>query len=384
MTKLDLHNQFVKQFAVEPKVSVKSPGRINIIGEHTDYNDGFVLPTAIDKAVYVAVSDRDDDLIKLYAEDFQTLFESSLDSLAPTTEGWPNYILGVVNQLREQKLPIRGFNLYIDGDVPLGAGLSSSAAVECATGFALNVLFDLNLDRVALAKIGQQAEHTYAGVKCGIMDQFASILSKANHVVRLDCRDLSYTYEPLDLGKYTILLFNSNVKHALASTEYNDRREACEQGVAWIQEKYPQVSSLRDATTSMLNEMVLPKDETVFRKCQYVIKENLRVQAACVALHDGDLKELGRLMYQTHAGLRDDYQVSCPEIDFLVEYVSHFPEVLGARMMGGGFGGCTINIVHQSFVDLLIERIAPAYQAKFHKELDPIKIVPSNGTELLT
>ena len=384
MTKQDIHTQFVQHFAVEPKVSVKSPGRINIIGEHTDYNDGFVLPTAIDKAVYVAVSERDDDLIKLYAEDFKAFYESSLSSLAPTDAGWPNYILGVVNQFVEQGLPVRGFNLYIDGDVPLGAGLSSSAAVECATGFALNVLFDLKLDRVALAKIGQLAEHTFAGVKCGIMDQFASILSKANHVVRLDCRDLSYSYEPLELGDYTLLLLNSNVKHSLASSAYNDRREACEQGVAWIQEKYPAVKSLRDAEQSMLTEILLPKDETVYRKCKYVVEEVQRVQDACAALHVGDLEEVGRLMYLTHAGLQHDYQVSCPEIDFLVEYVSHFPEVLGARMMGGGFGGCTINIVHQSFVDLLIQRIAPAYKEKFNKDLEPIHVVPSNGTELLT
>ncbi|MGH2622645.1 MAG: galactokinase, partial [Sphingobacterium sp.] len=228
ITRAQICDRFKEIYQEELTLVVKSPGRINIIGEHTDYNQGFVLPAAIDKAIYVGLGKRDDQQIHLYAEDFKESFQVDIEALAPSDKGWPNYILGVVNQLKERKCAISGFNLYIDGDIPVGAGLSSSAAVECATGFALNELFQLALDRIEIAKIGQLAEHTYAGVMCGIMDQFASVLGKQDHVLRLDCRDLSYSYHPLALGNYEIMLFNTNVKHSLASSAYNDRRNACE------------------------------------------------------------------------------------------------------------------------------------------------------------
>src|SRR5690606_10755946 len=200
--------------------------------------------------IYVAVGKREDAIIRLYAEDFGKYFETDTAAIKPSPVGWANYILGVVNQIGERDKTVSGFNLYLDGDVPLGAGLSSSAAVECATGFALNELFDLGFDRTEIAKIGQLAEHTFAGVKCGIMDQFASVLSKKGHVIKLDCRSLAYEYVPLELGDYEIVLFNTNVKHSLASSAYNNRRELCEQGVQWISEKYPEVRSLRDATVA--------------------------------------------------------------------------------------------------------------------------------------
>lgn len=383
ISKEKISTRYKEVFDSDATHIVRSPGRINIIGEHTDYNEGFVLPTAIDKAIYVAVSRRSDNMVRLYAEDFQAFYETPLSAIHPTREGWPNYVLGVVNQLVERRLPVSGFNLYIDGDVPLGAGLSSSAALECATGFALNVLFDLELDRVEIAKIGQLAEHTYAGVQCGIMDQFASAMSKAGHVLRLDCRDLSFVYKPLELGDYTILLLNTNVKHSLASTAYNDRRAACEAAVALIQEGYPEVNSLRDATVAMLEELVLPVDTEAFVKARFVVEENERVDQVCAALENGDLETMGKLMYRAHEGLSEEYDVSCKELDFLVDYVRPFPEVLGARMMGGGFGGCTINLVHKRFEDLLIDRLKPVYEEKFGLELTAIKVVPSAGTSLL-
>ncbi len=383
ISKEQLEQRYNDVFESKPTHVVRSPGRINIIGEHTDYNEGFVLPTAIDKAIYVAVGKREDDLIRLYAEDFKAYFELALADIKPVEEGWPNYILGVVNQLLERGLPVAGFNMYIDGDVPLGAGLSSSAALECAAGFALNVLFDLQLQRVDIAKIGQLAEHTYAGVKCGIMDQFASVMSKAGHVVKLDCRDLSFAYTPLELGDYAILLLNTNVKHSLASSAYNDRRESCEEGVRLVQAKYPEVNSLRDVSVAMLDELVQPVDEDIYTKCRFVVEENQRLNDACAALERGDLEELGQQLFRAHEGLSKEYEVSCPELDFLVEYVREFPEVLGARMMGGGFGGCTINLVKKSFQDLLIERLTPIYQSKFGLDLTAIKVVPSNGTEIL-
>jgi galactokinase len=383
ISKEQVEHRYKTLFGTEPSHIVRSPGRINIIGEHTDYNEGFVLPTAIDKAIYVAVGRREDNQIRLYAEDFRAYFDVAIDDIQPVDLGWPNYILGVVHQLRLRGAQLGGFNLYVDGDVPLGAGLSSSAALECAAGYALNVLFDLQLGRVDIAKIGQLAEHTYAGVSCGIMDQFASVMSKAGHVVKLDCRDLSFSYKPLALGDYAILLLNTNVKHSLASSAYNDRRAACEAGVKLVQQHNAAVNSLRDVTVEMLDNWVKPIDTDIYTKCRFVVEENERLDRACKALEEGDLDELGEQMFQAHEGLSKAYEVSCAELDFLVDYVKQFPEVLGARMMGGGFGGCTINLVKTSFQDLLIERITPVYKEKFGLELTAIKVIPSDGTALL-
>lgn len=376
-------NRYYDVFQRKATHIVRSPGRINIIGEHTDYNEGFVLPTAIDKAIYVAVEKREDDIIRLYAEDFNELFEIQLADIHPVAQGWPNYVLGVVDQFIQRALPLGGFNMYVDGDVPLGAGLSSSAALECAAAYALNVLFDLQIDRVDIAKIGQLAEHNYAGVKCGIMDQFASVMSKAGNVVKLDCRDLSFSYKPLELGEYAILLLNTNVKHSLASSAYNDRRSACEAGVKLVQAARPDVRSLRDISFQDLETFVKPVETDIYAKCRFVLEENKRLHDACDALERGDLDELGAQLYHAHEGLSEVYEVSCKELDFLVDYVKGFPEVLGARMMGGGFGGCTINLVRTSFQDLLIERLVPIYKKEFGLDLTAIKVVPSNGTELL-
>src|SRR5690606_38557084 len=378
-----LKNRFQEVFGTAAQLLAKSPGRINLIGEHTDYNNGFVLPTAIDKAVYVAVSRRDDELIRLYAEGFDEHMEIALSAVAPTAVAWANYILGVVDQIQKKNQQLSGFNLYIDGDVPLGAGLSSSAAVECATGFALNELFNLNLDRKEIALIGQRAEHTFAGVKCGIMDQFASVLSKKGHVIKLDCRDLSYEYVPLDLGEYEIVLLNTNVKHSLASSAYNDRRASCEEGVAWVAEKYSHVRSLRDVTISMLDELVKARNEDTYRKCRYVIEENARLSLACEALREGDIVELGRQMFAAHTALSKDYEVSCPELDFLVDEVKTLDDVVGARMMGGGFGGCTINIVRKGSGSTITTQLAPRYRERFGLDLDVIFVQADGGSTLL-
>ncbi|WP_166335743.1 galactokinase [Sphingobacterium chungjuense] len=378
-----LKERYQALFGAEPDLMAKSPGRINLIGEHTDYNEGFVLPTAIDKAIYVAVAARDDDKIVLYAEDFSEYFESTVDTVSPSDKGWPNYILGVVDQLNKLNLAVKGFNLYVDGDVPLGAGLSSSAAVECATGFALNELFHFGLSRQEIAKIGQMAEHTFAGVKCGIMDQFASVLSKEDFVIKLDCRSLEYEHVPLLLGDYELVLFNTNVKHSLASSAYNDRRNSCEQGVAWLQKAYPDVLSLRDATVEMLEAVVKPKDEEVFTKCKYVVEENIRVELACEALKSGNIEEMGRQMFVAHQAISQDYQVSCAELDFLVDYMKNQPEAVGARMMGGGFGGCTINIVQKGHAERIARQVSPAYKEAFGLELEPIFVAASGGSTLL-
>lgn len=382
-TKETISSLYKEQYQAEPQLVAVAPGRINIIGEHTDYNDGFVLPAAIAQHTVVAVSKREDQIISLYSVLFKEEFTISLSELKPQKHSWVNYILGVVDQLVKKGCAISGFNMAVDGNVPLGAGLSSSASVECATAVALNQLFQLDLSKQELTQIAQLAEHTYAGVKCGIMDQFASMFGKENHVVRLDCKDLSYQYFPLELGDYALLLLNTNVKHSLASSAYNNRRAACEKAVEIIKAQYPEVTSLRDVTFSMLDELIKEQHPEIYPKAKYVVGEKLRVEGVCEALEAGDLAKVGALMVETHQGLSKDYEVSCNELDFLVDFIQPIPEVLGARVMGGGFGGCTINLVKKDYIDTLIEQIKPAYERKFHLELTPIKVSPAEGARIL-
>lgn len=374
---------FLRHFIDKPTI-VRSPGRVNIIGEHTDYNEGFVLPAAIDRAVYVAVAPRTDDKIQLYSGEFDDHFETSVAELKPAEKVWPNYILGVADQLVKRGYSIKGFNLAIDGDVPIGSGLSSSAAVECATAFALSEVFQLNIGKKDLAFIGQKAEHTFAGVMCGIMDQFASVFGKKDHVIKLDCRSLDYEYVPLKMEGYRILLLNTNVKHSLGSSEYNTRRAQCEQGVAWVKEHHSQVNSLRDVNMDMLNKYVLPQDELIYRRCKYVVEEIQRLLTGCEDLKRGDLKALGRKMFETHEGLSREYEVSCRELDFLVDAVRSHPAVVGARMMGGGFGGCTINIVQEEAIDRLVEQLGKSYGENMGKELTPYIAQVADGTSLVS
>ena len=262
---------FYQHFSNEPLI-VRSPGRVNIIGEHTDYNEGFVLPAAIDKAIYVAIGKADDEKIHLYAENFKESFEVAITDIKPTGH-WATYILGVVDQLIKRGYNIGGFNLALNGDVPVGAGLSSSAAVECAAVFALNELFALGIDKMEMVRIAQKAEHHFSGVMCGIMDMFTSMFGKKNHVIKLDCRSLEYEYKPLKLDGYKLVLLNTNVKHSLASSEYNTRRQQCEQGVAWVKKFHPSVNSLRDVDMQMLNAHVAAKDQIVYKRCRFVVEE---------------------------------------------------------------------------------------------------------------
>lgn len=365
-------------------VIVRSPGRVNIIGEHTDYNEGFVLPAAIDKAAYVAVSKRTDDVIKLYSEEFKESFDSSLRGLQPTQKGWPNYVLGVADQFIKRGYPIGGFNLVLDGDVPIGAGLSSSAAVECATAFALNEVFNLSIPKIELIKIGQKAEHEFAKVMSGIMDQFASMFGKKDHVIKLDCRSLEYEYMPLKMEGIKIVLFNTNVKHSLSSSEYNTRRQQCEAGVAMIQKKYPNVQSLRDATLPMLQEIVQPFDKLIYQRCKYVVEENIRLLTGCEDLKNGNIAALGQKMFATHYGLSKEYEVSCKELDFLVDYVKNKEAVLGARMMGGGFGGCTINLVKEESIEALVKEVSAAYSQNMNLETTVYIAKIEDGTNAIT
>lgn len=381
MIKDNLKKIFTEKFQAEPLL-VRSPGRVNIIGEHTDYNNGFVLPGAIDKAIYIAVSKRDDDLVSLYAANYNEDYTSKLSEVAPSKQSWPNYIVGIVDQLKKANKNITGFNAVVDGEVPLGAGLSSSAAVECATAFALNELFQLQLDKMQMVKMAQAAEHEFAGVKVGIMDMFASMFGKKDNVIKLDCRSLEYEYVPFHLQGIKIVLLNTNVKHSLASTEYNTRRKECEQGVEWIKEKHADVNSLRDATIAMLDECVLQKDKLVYKRCRFIVEEIQRLLQACEDLKRDDIPALGKKMFQTHDGLSKDYEVSCKELDFLVNDVRNNENVFGARMMGGGFGGCTINLVKEDAIDNLIKTISEKYEREMHLPLTAYVAEIEDGTSV--
>lgn len=386
MSSLNIATQLKERFAArfgEAACIVRSPGRINLIGEHTDYNQGFVLPAAIDKAIYLAIRPRKDDLVHLFAADLDAAFQTSLASLQRSEEGWPNYVLGVIDQLVKKGRKLGGMDIMLCGDVPLGAGLSSSAAVECATAFALNEVFGLKLEKVEMVKIAQRAENEFAGVQCGIMDQFASMMGRAEHLLRLDCRSLAYEYIPFRTDEIELLLLDTGVKHSLASSEYNLRRQQCEAGVAIIRQKYPEVQSLRDVTIEMLHEFRDKMDEVVFRRCSYVVEENARLLAGCEDLTRNDLAAFGRKMIETHDGLSELYEVSCAEADALVSLVRNNPDVLGARMMGGGFGGCTINIVKKGKIPDLLQKITPDYEEQFKRDLKHYQVSIDEGTSLI-
>jgi galactokinase len=353
-----------------PTLLVRAPGRINLIGEHTDYNEGFVLPAAIDKAIYFAVSARTDNRLELYAHDLNDHFSADLDHIVRSGKGWPDYLLGVVDQIRLAGYTIGGFNAVFGGDIPAGSGLSSSAAVENGMGFALNELFGLGLGKINLIHISQRAENQFVGMNCGVMDMFASMMGRRHHALRLDCRSLEYEYYPFEAPDYTLLLCNSGVKHALVDSAYNTRRLEAETGVRMLRASYPAIHSLRDVTMDMLLAEKHRLPEVVFRRCKHVVEENERVERAGKALAGSDWAALGALLYQSHEGLQHEYEVSCPEMDFLVDFTRSYEAVAGARMMGGGFGGCTLNLIHRDAVADFSGKIRHAYQDAYR--IDPV------------
>jgi galactokinase len=365
-------------------LTVKAPGRINLIGEHTDYNEGFVMPAAIQKAATVYIEKREDSTIHLFAEDIQESYTLNLDTVTKSSKDWANYIIGVIAQFQKVVTIPKGFTLRLKSDVPIGAGLSSSAAIECAVAFAINELFSLGLDRMQLTKMAQKAEHEYAGVLCGIMDQFASMFGKKDQVILLDCKTMHYQYYPLKLANYDIVLLDTQIKHALASSEYNTRRAECEQGIVMIQQRYPSTKSLREVSMDMLNECVDSSQMTkVYNRCKYVIAEIERTQAAAKDLQEGQLAAFGQKMFATHDGLSLLYEVSCPELDFLVKEVKDNPNVIGARMMGGGFGGCTINLIKKEATASVVQKLVASYHKTFQKNLLSYEVNIDDGASIL-
>ena len=395
---LAIRTQFSNHFNYNAALVVKSPGRINLIGEHIDYNHGFVLPAAIDKFIELAIGKRTDGAIHMGALDLEETIILPIHNLAPHATVWVNYIIGVVDQVfnnlatnENNFAKIKedfngGFSICFQGNIPLGAGLSSSAAVECAVLFALNELYNLSLTKMQMALMAQTAEHKFAGVHCGLMDMFASLHGEKNKAILLDCASLAFTYYPFELKDYSIVLFDTQIKHALASSEYNTRRLECEQGLKIIQEKYPTVKTFRDISLEQVEACLASNDvnrSKVHQRCKYVVEEIQRVQLAVQDLGKGDMQAFGKKMFETHKGLSSLYEVSCPELDFLVEAVSNNENVLGARMMGGGFGGCTINIIKKSAVEEITKELTASYAQVMHKELAVYITSIEQGTHIV-
>lgn len=370
---------FSENFSTQPKLFF-SPGRINLIGEHVDYNDGFVMPAAINKGVYYAISENQTDDIHFYAVDFDEHFSVNIHDIK-SNSSWKNYVLSVVNEILLLGKEIRGFNCVFGGDIPRGSGMSSSAAVEGGLAFALNEMFTIGLNRIELALLCQRAEHNFPNVQCGIMDQFANMNGKKDHVILLDCQRLEHEYFPLLLTGYKIVLINTKVHHSLASGEYNIRRQRCEEGLRILKTHLP-VQSFRDIKT--VDELEVGKNSMgpkVYNCCRYVIEEIGRTKNAATLLQQNDIAGFGKLMFETHEGLSKLYEVSCDELDFLVLQAREYPAVIGARLMGGGFGGCTINIVAEDGIANFIEDTSMEYHRQFDIIPEAYIVETADGTK---
>ncbi|HHU50270.1 MAG TPA: galactokinase [Firmicutes bacterium] len=363
----------------------RAPGRVNLIGEHTDYNDGFIFPMAIDFDIVMAARKRSDQMVKIHAVDLGRTVEFSL--MTPLTpdaeEGWSNYPKGVLWAMQQEGARLPGLEMAFSGTIPLGSGLSSSAALEVATAIVVQKLTGFQSALPALARLCQRAENDFVGMRCGIMDQFISLMGERGHALFLDCRSLSYEQIPLQLGTYKILICQSGVKHSLVDSEYNSRREQCETGVRILAERYPAVRALRDVTVEMLNNCENRLSLVVYKRCLHVITENERVLKSIQALKAGDLVAFGELINQSHDSLRDFYEVSCEEVDLLVELAREVPGVLGARITGGGFGGCTVNLIRADAVRDFIGYVLSKYKEETGIEARVYLSTAAGGAELI-
>ena len=375
-----IRSRFIKHFDGTTGYIYASPGRINLIGEHTDYNGGFVFPGAVDKGIMAEIKPNGTKKVLAYSIDLKDYVEFGLEEKDAPRASWARYIFGVCREMIKRGVDVQGFNTAFAGDVPLGAGMSSSAALESTFAFAINDLFgDNKIDKFELAKVGQATEHNYCGVNCGIMDQFASVFGKAGSLIRLDCRSLEYQYFPFKPEGYRLVLLNSKVKHELASSAYNKRRESCENAVAAIQKRHSHVEFLRDANMEMLDEVKAEISAEDYMRAEYVIAEIQRVLDVCEALEHNDYETVGQKMYETHHGMSKLYEVSCEELDYLNDIAKECG-VTGSRVMGGGFGGCTINLVKEELYDKFIETAMAKYEAKFNHKPESYDVVISDGS----
>lgn len=366
---------FKKHFKAKPSI-VFSPGRINLIGEYTDFNEGFVFPAAINKGITLAIQKSDAEKSSIYAINKEEMYDFFLTDIKPLKNGgWRSYVLGVIAEIQNLGIQLTNFNISFAGDIPGGAGMSSSAALENSVVYGLNSLFNLKLKKSEMILISQKAEHNYAGVKCGIMDQYASMYGKKRSALLLDCRTLSSKTYKIDFKDYKLLLINTNVKHDLSESAYNDRRLVCEKVSNLLN-----IKALRDANNESLEKVENDISEEDFQKCLYVIEENSRVQQFSKAIEEGNIGTLGSLLYQSHNGLSNQFRVSCEELDFLVEKTKENKNILGARMMGGGFGGCTINLIKKSEIQKFKKEISRTYLEKFNKECSIYNVKLSKGT----
>ena len=377
-----VRSRFVKHFDGQTGNVYASPGRINLIGEHTDYNGGFVFPGAIDKGIMCEIRPNGTNKVMAYSIDLKDRVEFDIDDEKGPKASWARYLYGIVQEMKKRGVDVKGFNTAFAGDVPLGAGLSSSAAPESCYAYALNDLFGENkVSKWDMVLAGQATEHNYCGVNCGIMDQFASVFGMEGKLMRLDCRSREFEYFPFDPKGYRLVLVDSVVKHELASSAYNDRRKSCENAVAALQKKYPEktIETLRDADWDMLNAVKDEVSEEDMKRATFVLGEKDRVLAVCDALNAGDYETVGKKMYETHHGLSKEYEVSCEELDYLND-IAREDGVTGSRIMGGGFGGCTINLVKEDLYDHFIADVKKKYAERYGKEPKIYDVVIKDGS----
>lgn len=369
---------FRHHFETEPLL-VFAPGRINLIGEHTDYQEGFVFPAAVTQGIWVGIAKNKLGVCRAYSMNFEQEFCFELDSMSPKKGHWATYIMGMCTLLHQAGYPLENFDLVIGGDIPVGGGLSSSAALSVALGLALSELYAFHIPKKNLALYAQKSEQLFAGVNCGIMDPYASSFGKQGQAMLLDCRNLDHQDVPVNLGEYGLLLIHSKVSHSLASSAYNQRRAACEESVAILKKSFPEIRTLRDLAVNDLPAVksLLPK--VLFPKAKHVITECARVHQTAAALSSGNLTLVGSLLHASHQSLRDDFEVSCVELDFLAKQTEKAKAVLGARMMGGGFGGCLLSIVKQRESQIFKDQIQEAYEKTFQLTPEFINVVISDG-----
>lgn len=377
-----MHRKFKQLFDKHPLL-IRSAGRVNFLGEHANFNSGLTLTAAINRDIMVAIAPNQDSVCNLHSFDRVESFSFSLDKFEKNHKSWTNYVMAVIQEFQKAGFEVKGFDAVFGGQLPIGVGLASSAALEAAFAFAINHIFNLNIDNITLAKIAQKAEEHFIGIECDIMDQFTCMLAKQKQAIKLDCLSLDHQYVPCQIKGYSFVICNSKVSRTHSVQDYQSRREQCKQGIEIINQDELFVNSIRDISPEMLYQHKRKLDPIVYKRCHFVIHENIRVEKAVHFLEVGNWKAFGEILYQSHYGLRDEYEMSCPELDFLVALTESNEQVLGARMTGGGFGGCTINIVKTDSLESFATNMKEAYLEEFDRVLDVFAVDLADGVSLI-